>query len=73
MSNKQFRNINRIAHLIEGVFIALFVYSPLRTDDTYIALMQFVILPAIIISGMFMWQQPRIMKLLRRNNRMAEA
>lgn len=73
MSNKQFRNINRIAHLIEGVFIALFVYSPLRTDDTYLAIMQFVILPAIIISGVFMWQQPKIMKLLRRNTRTKSA
>lgn len=73
MSNKQFRNINRIAHLIEGVFIALFVYSPLRTDDTYLAIMQFVILPAIIISGVFMWQQPTIMKLLRRNTRTKSA
>jgi hypothetical protein len=66
MSNKQLRNIVRIAHIIEGVFIGLFVYSPLRTDETYLAMMQFVILPAIIISGVFMWQQPRILKLFRR-------
>jgi hypothetical protein len=68
MSNKQIRNIVRIAHIVEGVFIALFVYSPLRTDDTYLAIMQFVILPAIIISGVFMWQQPRILQLFRRQS-----
>jgi|LakMenEpi03Aug12_release.lakeMendotaPanAssembly.Ray.scaffolds.fasta_scaffold1658487_2 hypothetical protein len=73
MSNKQFRNIARIAHLIQGVFIALFVYSPLRTDDTYLAIMQFVILPSIIISGMSLWQQPRIMKLLRGDTRTKSA
>lgn len=66
MSNKQIRNIVRIAHIVQGVFIALLVYSPLRTDATYLAIMQFVILPSIIISGVFLWQQPRILKLFRR-------
>lgn len=66
MSNKQIRNITRISHIVEGAFIGAFVYSPLRTDDTYLAIMQFVILPAIIISGIFLWQQPRILKLFRR-------
>jgi thiosulfate reductase cytochrome b subunit len=65
MSSKRFRTILRALHLVEAVFISLLVYSPLRTDATYLAIMQWVIIPAIVISGIAMWQQARLVKLFR--------
>jgi thiosulfate reductase cytochrome b subunit len=63
MSSKQIRNVMRIAHIIEGTLIAIFIYSAtLRADPTYTALIQFVITPLIILSGVVMWQLPRINK-----------
>jgi hypothetical protein len=68
MSNKRFRNVTRIFHIIAGSMIAALVYSSaLKESDVYLALMQFVIMPGLIISGVALWQQPKIMKFLRRN------
>lgn len=68
MSNKQFRQIVRAGHIIEGVLIALYIYSPLGSNTTYDALIKFVILPLIVISGMALWQQPKIMKFMRQRS-----
>jgi len=74
MSSKQIRTIVRIAHLIEGAMIAAFIYgAPLRTNDFYSALIQFVVLPLAIISGLVMWQLPRINKWRSARNRPVQA
>lgn len=65
MSNKQLRNLTRIIHLITAVLIGLAIYSPLRADPTFMLLSQVLIIPVLTISGVVMWQQPKIMKLLR--------
>ena len=67
MSSKQIRIFMRYAHLIEGVLIAIFIYSPTaQSSAVYTALIQFVVLPFIILSGVVMWQLPRINKFRRR-------
>jgi thiosulfate reductase cytochrome b subunit len=66
MSNKQIRTITRWIHIIGGAMIAAFVYaSPLRDSDTFTLLMQLVVIPLLIVSGVVMWQQPKILKWLR--------
>jgi len=67
MSNKRFRQIVRAAHLIEGIMIGAYFYSPLGASAAYADLLRFVIIPLVVISGLVMWQQPRVLKLLRRN------
>ena len=68
MSNKRFRQVVRVGHIIEGAMIAAFVYSPtLRASSVYTAIIQFVIVPLIILSGVLLWQQPRVMKWIRRS------
>lgn len=67
MSNAQLRKILRWAHIVEGSLIAAFIYSAaLRESEIYAALIQIVVVPAVIASGVLMWQQPRLAKLLRR-------
>jgi high-affinity Fe2+/Pb2+ permease len=66
MSNKQLRQVLRIGHIIEGVLIIAFIYSSsLRANDFYSGLIQFVVVPAIVISGIMLWQQARINKWRR--------
>lgn len=66
MSNKRFRQVIRVGHIIEGVLIALFIYSPtLAANSTYTAVIQFVVFPAIAISGLLLWQQARVLKFMR--------
>ncbi len=66
MSNKQFRQIVRFGHIVEGVLIAIYIYSPLSSNPAFDALIKFVILPLIVLSGLALWQQPRVMKVIRR-------
>jgi hypothetical protein len=72
MSSKQIRTVSRYAHLVEGILIALFIYSPtLRSSALYTGFIQFMVVPLIILSGLVMWQLPRINKW--RNRRPATA
>jgi hypothetical protein len=72
MSSKQIRIIARYAHLVEGILIALFIYSPaLRNNGLYAGFIQFVVLPLIVLSGLLLWQLPRINKWRNRRPAMA--
>jgi hypothetical protein len=66
MSNKPLRQTVRIAHLVEGILIGIYFYSPLGSEPFYGDLIRFVVLPLIVVSGLVMWQQPRVVRLLRR-------
>lgn len=67
MSNKQLRNTVRLIHLVIAGCMAVFIYSPLRLDSTFTAVVQFLVVPAIVISGIVMWQQPLIVKRFKRS------
>ncbi len=69
MSNKQTRNTLRLVHLIVAGLMAVFIYSPLRLDDTFAAVIQALVVPIVVITGVVMWQQPLVMKLLNRGRR----
>ncbi|MBO6637397.1 MAG: hypothetical protein JJ920_05625 [Roseitalea sp.] len=57
------RSILRYLHLAAGVAIAAFIYSPtLQSIVAFEAVLRFVVIPAIGISGLLMWKP----KLLRR-------
>jgi hypothetical protein len=66
MSNKQLRNVTRLVHIAIAALIGTLLYSLLRTDDTFILINQVVVFPALAITGIIMWQQPKVVKLLRR-------
>lgn len=63
MSNKQLRQAIRVAHIVEGSLIVAYIYSTSLQESTlYSGLIQFVVVPAIIISGLLLWQQARVNK-----------
>ncbi|MBL8095259.1 MAG: hypothetical protein JNL73_13910 [Anaerolineales bacterium] len=66
MSNKQLRNVVRLVHLAIAVLIGAFAYSPLRLNDTFAAIVQLIVVPVLIVSGIVMWQQPLVIKWLNR-------
>lgn len=73
MSNKQLRVTLRWTHIIIAVFIGVMLYSPLGTNDAYLALMRFGVFPLLGLTGIAMWQQPKLGKLLKRFNGNQEA
>lgn len=69
MKNKQFRKLTRLLHVLAGVSFPLLVYSPLRTDATFLLVNQVLLVPAVVVTGLALWQQPRVLKWLRGNPR----
>lgn len=66
MSNKVLRQVLRWSHLVIGGLMVAFVYSAaLRESAVFVGLMQFVVVPVVVVSGVAMWQQPLVGKLLR--------
>ena len=69
MSNKNLRKVIRIIHLIAAATLGMYFYSPIAGDETLRLLIQFVTLPSILLTGIALWQQAYLNKLLNRNTR----
>lgn len=69
MSNKNLRNGIRIIHLIAAAVFGMYFYSPIAGNETLKLIIQFVTLPSIVLTGLALWQQTYLNKLLNRNAR----
>lgn len=65
MSNAQFRIFVRWAHIIEAAFIGAYLYSPWGANPVFSAIVLYIMFPAMAISGVLMWQQPKVMKWVK--------
>jgi hypothetical protein len=65
MTFSQQRQWLRNGHLIASVLLGTFIHSPLREAPAFIAIMQFLVFPAIAASGVWMWQQARLARSLK--------
>lgn len=57
------RKIIRWFHIIASIPILGFVYGPVSTIPEAANMVRWVILPAVILSGLWLWQGQRIRKL----------
>lgn len=64
--NRQFRKFVRVMHITVGVSLILLVYSPLGESSAFVAFNQFVAIPLVSLSGLALWQQPKLTTWLRR-------
>ncbi len=64
LSGKQQRTVLRYSHLLVGMLNAFFIYTPLGDVRAFELLVQIILVPVIIITGVWMWQQARMRKLL---------
>lgn len=49
------RQITRIVHLVGAASLGALVYSPLIGNDTFLLVNQALVVPALSISGLWMW------------------
>jgi hypothetical protein len=68
-SNKTLRNTLRAIHLIVGALVGAYIYSPLGNMEWFAVLVRASVLPALLISGLSMWQMPWLTKMLKRSSR----
>ena len=73
MSNKNLRNVIRIIHLIAAATLGMYFYSPIAGDETLRLIIQLVTLPSIVLTGIALWQQAYLNKLLKRTPRKSTA
>ena len=73
MSNKNLRNGIRIIHLIAAATLGIYFYSPIAGNETLRVIIQFVTLPGIVLTGLALWQQAYLNKLLNRSTRKSTA
>jgi hypothetical protein len=63
----QQRRAQRVVHLLAGAVLLAYVYLPL--DSELQDAVRFVVFPVLILSGVAMWQAPRVRKWLKARGR----
>jgi hypothetical protein len=56
MSNTMKRSIIRSIHIVLGVPIVGYIYSPFEQIPNYAPATRFVFVPALVLSGLWMWK-----------------
>ncbi len=69
MSNKRLRQTVRYLHIAVGIMLILFVYSPLSDVSWYVLTVQVLAIPLVSLSGIALWQQPKLSLRLKRRHR----
>ena len=62
---KKVRDRQRLAHLVAGALLILYVYLPATPGTVLQAGVRWVILPLLAITGGFMWQWPKLRRWIR--------
>ncbi len=65
MSAARVRKALRWFHIVGGLTLGTYLYSPWGTDPTFTAITLFVVTPALALSGLSMWKQAAISRLFR--------
>ena len=60
-----FRTVMRWFHIVVALFMGSYFYSPLGTFGWSMPLIKFVLIPLLILSGLAMWKQAKVMKWLK--------
>ena len=69
MSGSVLRKILRITHMVGGFFMGLYIYAPFpRQSPQFDLIMQVLVVPLVLLTGIGMWQQGKLMKLLNRGD-----
>ena len=66
LSGKQVRDVQRIVHLVSGLLVGAYIYTPLADLPAFSAFIQIVVVPVLVVAGMAMWQMARLRRLLAR-------
>jgi hypothetical protein len=65
MSSLQERTFIRTLHLVLSIPIIGYIYGPVAHIPAAASFTRFVAVPIVIMSGIWMWQKPRILRWFR--------
>lgn len=72
MNESTKRSIVRWIHLVFSIPILGYVYSPFEEIPNYAGPTRYVFLPLLVLSGLWMWQGPRVRPLFSKGSGAAE-
>lgn len=64
LSNRKIRQLARGVHLIVGVSLILYFYSPLGGSVNFKHYLTIIAIPLVSLSGLVLWQQSKLIKWL---------
>lgn len=64
ISNDTKRSVLRSIHIVLGIPIVGYIYSPFEQIPNYAPAVRFVFLPAIVLSGLWMWKGHVFLRLI---------
>ncbi|MFN3170504.1 MAG: hypothetical protein ACE37E_07410 [Hyphomicrobiales bacterium] len=66
MRASTFRTLLRTVHIITGLLIGAYLYAPpLSGNEAYANALRFGIIPAVVVTGIFMWKMKWLKALMR--------
>jgi hypothetical protein len=73
ISNATKRSILRWIHIIFGIPILGYIYSPFEEIPKYAPAVRFVFLPVIVLSGFWMWKGHVLRRLISKRSAQQDA
>lgn len=64
-AGRRVRTRQRAAHLVAGAVVLAAVYAGPVLGPVFAAAVQWVVFPALVLTGVAMWKWPRIRRMLR--------
>jgi hypothetical protein len=68
MSNVTKRSIARWIHIVLGIPIIGYIYSPFDQIPNYAPVTRFVFVPVLVLSGLWMWKGDVVRRLLSKGS-----
>ena len=68
MNSATKRSILRWIHIVFGIPILGYIYSPFEEIPNYAPAVRFVFLPVLVLSGLWMWKGHVVRRLLTRRS-----
>ena len=68
MNDAAQRSILRWIHIILGIPIIGYVYSPFKELPNYAPVVRYIALPVILLSGFWMWKGPALRRLISKRS-----
>lgn len=65
-SQRQLRTLQRSAHLLAGAILVVYVYAAQGLGSTFVAVVRWLVVPSLVLSGLALWKWPRVRAWLRR-------
>jgi len=65
MTQKKLRKILRWMHIVLGLVVMCYIYSPFHEHYGFQVVMKFVIIPVITLSGVYMWKFKELNKFFK--------